>query len=521
MKKRMWKTYLTALIFLVFFAEGRAISAETPPVGVDKDSFNVVLITINVLRADHVSCYGYDRKTTPAIDALAENASVFKNAFTQAGYTFPNMISILTSVYPDSHKVYLAFKDKLSPNVKTLPELLRIFGYQTAWFAVLEDPHLALDAGFGRGFDFKKVVDMQLNGKEAIPEWIEQHKEKPFFVAMNLRHTHVPYFPLDKYRSAFKSGEKGPLIEDYQQLERKVYAIIVKGIEESDPEFTGLFAQDVIEKNKDIFDGSYNPEKFSLMEDQIILDQRHKLGSLMMKNYNESVNTSSKDNLDYFISLYDACILGTDQEVVQPVIDVLKKEKLFDKTLIIVTGDHGEAHGEHGVLGHGTQFYEQQIHVPLVVKLPGQSAKKEFEDMVQSIDIMPTILDVAGVEKPYYIHGKSLMPIIDGKDESTEREYVYGENYERCYIRSRQWKLIMKRKELQEGSSLSDMLFHLADDPNELSNAKEQFPLVHKELRAKLKKHLVSLPDFTDKKYQFAPNIDSTTQERIKKTGYW
>lgn len=521
MKKGRWKTYLAALIFMVFCAGGESFSGETSVLGVEKDRYNVVLITINVLRADHVSCYGYDRKTTPAIDELAENASVFKNAFAQAGYTFPNMISLLTSVYPDAHKVYWAFKDKLSANVKTLAELMRLFGYRTAWFAALEEPHLALDAGFGRGFDSIKVLDMQLNGKGGIPEWIERNKEKPFFLAMNIRHTHVPYFPFDKYRSTFKSGEKGPLIENLEELARKVYAIIVKGIEESDPEITGLFEQDVIEKNKDMFDGSFNLEKFFLMEDQIVVDQRHKHGRLMMRTYNESVNTSSKENLDYFISLYDACILGTDQEVIQPLIDVLKNEKLFDKTLIIVTGDHGEAHGEHGILGHGTDFFDQQIHVPLVVKLPGQSTQKEFAHMVQSIDIMPTILDVTGVEKPYYMQGKSLIPIIDGKDEPAEREYVYGENYERCYIRSQQWKLIVLRKELQEDSSLSDMLFHLTDDPGELNNAKEQFPHVHHDLRNKLKKHLDSLPDFTDRKYEFAPNIDAATQERIKKTGYW
>ncbi len=517
MKKGMWKTYLAAVIFLVFSVKGESFSAETSALGVDKDSFNVILITINVLRADHVSCYGYGRKTTPAIDELAKNSFVFKNAFAQAGYTFPNMISILTSVYPDSHKVYWAFKDKLSANVKTLPELMRIFGYQTAWFAVLEEPHLALDAGFGRGFDSKKVVDMQLNGKEKIPGWIEKNKEKPFFIAMNIRHTHVPYFPLDKYRSTFKSGEKGPLIENFEELAGKVYAIIVKGIEDSDPEITGLFDQDLIKNNKVMFDGTFSREKFAMMEEQIILDQRYKHGRLLMKTYNESVNTSSKENLDYFISLYDACILGIDQEIVQPIVDVLKKEKLFDKTLIIVTGDHGEAHGEHGILGHGVQFFDQQIHVPLVVKLPKQSTKKEFDDMVQSIDIMPTILDITGVEKPYYIHGKSLMPIIDGKDDSAEREYVYGENYERCYVRSRQWKLITARQEQQE----EDMLFRLTDDPDELRNVKEQFPLVHKELRSKLKKHLDALPDFTDEKYQFAPSIDSATQERIKKTGYW
>lgn len=485
------------------------------------ERYNVILLTVNVLRADHVSSYGYVRKTTPAIDELAKTSYVFKNAFAQAGYTFPNMISLLTSTYPDSHKVYFAFKDKLSAKVKTLPELFKIFGYQTAWFAVLQEPHLALDAGFERGFDFKGNIDTELKGGEGIPEWIRNHKEKPFFIALNTRHTHGPYFPLKSYRKIFNTGKKGQLIENYDELERKTYAIIVEGIKQSDPGVTELFDEEILKNNKEIFNGSYDAEKFAQLENLIIPEKRHKMGHLMMQTYNNSVDQNDKENLDYLVSLYDACILGTDQEIVKPIIETLKKEMLFDKTLLIVTADHGEAHGEHGIIGHGLQFYDQLIHVPLVIKMPGQSNTKELTDMVQSIDIMPTILDVAGLEKPYNLQGRSLLPVIRGQAENSPREDVYGENYEVGYVRSLKWKLIVNREEFRKKSGMHDMLFNLADDPAELKNVVDEFPVVYKELQEKLQKHFDSLPDFTDQKYEFAPNIDSVTQERIKKTGYW
>ncbi|MBU0483606.1 MAG: sulfatase-like hydrolase/transferase [Proteobacteria bacterium] len=482
---------------------------------------NVILITINVLRDDHLSCYGYERQTTPAIDELAKSSYQFRNAFAQAGYTFPSMISILTSIYPQSHKVYFSFKDKLSPRVKTLAELFKIYDYQTAWFAVLDEPHLALDAGFGRGFDSTHYLDLQLNGKEEIPKWISEHKKKPFFVAMNIRHTHGPYFPLPPYRDAFKTGKKGTIIANFRELREKVYEIVINTMNQSGSIASELFTPATIKDNPEVFDGTYDEMKFGKLEELTIPDQRIKLGHLMMKTYNESIDKSDPENLAYFISLYDACILGIDQEIVKSIVATLKKEKIFDKTMVIVTGDHGESHGEHGIIGHGMEYYDQQVHVPLIIKMPRGSEHKEVKDMVQSIDIMPTILDVVGMEKPFNLHGKSFLPLITGTGDVVDRTYVYGENNDFAYLRSVEWKLVVVRKDLTKKIGEKDLLFNLNSDPDELKNIKNEAPEVYQELRQKLKKHLDSLPDYTDQEYQFAPNIDPATQNRIRKTGYW
>ncbi len=129
---------------------------------------NIVLLTVNVLRADHVSSYGYSRTTTPAIDALMKESYVYKNAFAHAGYTMPSMMSIMTSLYPHSHQVYDAFKDELASKVLTLAEILKIHDYQTGWFAKLNLGHLLPKAGFGRGFSYKSDLGLQLEGKERV-----------------------------------------------------------------------------------------------------------------------------------------------------------------------------------------------------------------------------------------------------------------------------------------------------------------------------------------------------------------
>lgn len=486
------------------------------------DDYNVVLITINVLRADHVSAYGYDRKTTPALDDLAQESYLFKNAFTQVGYTFPSMMSILTSIYPASHRVYFAFKDKLPQSIKTLPELFKLLDYTTAWFAPLEEPHLALDAGYGRGFDSVHNVDIELNGAEFIPQWIEEQSDQRFFLAMNFRHTHGPYFPKDMYRSVFKSGKKGKLIENMRELESKVFDIMTAEVEVEGSITSQMFTRETVRNNKEYFSGAYTPRKFAKLEELILPDQHHKIGHLMMKIYDESVNKYSKENMEYFISLYDACILGTDQEIIRPVIKALKESGLYDKTMIIVTGDHGESLGEHGIIGHGAAYYDEFIHVPLVIKMPYQKEGKELDEIVESIDIFPTILEVVGMKEPFNIHGKSLVPVMSG-DQGTYKKklYAFGQNNDAAYLRSEDWKLVMFLKDIEDTAGDLDALYNLKDDPDELESVKSENFEKYQELRALLKAHVGALPDYTEVAHQFAPNIDKETQERIKKTGYW
>lgn len=492
--------------------------------------YNIVLITINVLRADHLSCYGYHRKTSPAIDEVAKHAHVFKNAFAQAGYTLPNMMSINTSLYPKSHGVLDVYKDRLSARVKTLAEILKFNGYRTAWFSMLGEPHLSYEAGFWRGFEHWGELGRTFNGKKRLLNWITENKENRFFISMNIRSMHTPYLPLSNYKNVFIEGEKGALSENYGEYYRTFYYKVLELLKVPGSPMYGVFEEKDLayiykKKPKGKYaqtkKSKYWQSKIDEIRQLIPAEQRWRLAHTQVVAYNSQLDLSNKNNLKYFISLYDACLLGVDQEIVKPIINVLKNHNIYDNTMIIVTGDHGEAFGEHHQLGHGTDCYDEVIHIPLIIKLPFVQGGSQIETIAQSIDIMPTILDYLDIETPYYAQGKSLMPLMQDQPATAFNDYAYGDNRVHAYLRTHKWKLIVDLDKMGLEIGEQDKLFDLENDPAEKNNLASIQPNQFNELRNQIKSHLDALPEYIDGKYDFPESIDATHRERIKKTGYW
>ena len=446
----------------------------------------------------------------------------------------PNMMSIITSLYPESHGVFDAFKDELSSRVYTMAEILKIYGYKTAWFAELKTPHLDIDIGFGKGYDFKVKLGNKFEGKKQLLSWIKKNKNNRFFIAMNNRHMHAPYLPLSIYKNAFKTGTKGIIFDNYKDFYKAIFFNILKKINTPGSQMHALFDKKTIAlinnlQNLTIYDTIYDKifpkgsweRKVRKIESLIPQEKRYRIGQIHIETYNSTIDISNKENLEYLVSLYDACILGVDQELIRPIISTLKKLNIYDNTIIVITGDHGESLGEHGLLGHGHDFFDQLIHVPLIIKLPNSETNKEVMTLVQSIDLLPTIFDLLGVKIAYYVEGKSLFPLIQNGTTNTVNEYVYGQNRTRAYLRSPKWKLIVDRSELGKKRSNNDRLFDIKNDPEEMVDLQNSQIEVYNNLRGNIKEHLESLPIYVDKEYTFKPHIDRETQEKIKKTGYW
>lgn len=494
------------------------------------NNYDVILVAINVLRPDHLSCYGYHRKTSPAIDKLAKESFVFKNTFSQAGYTLPSMMSIITSLYPESHGVLDVCKDKLSSRISTISEILKIYGFKTAWFTTLDEPHLAIDAGFGRGFDYMDELDRRFNGKEQMLSWIKKNRTETFFIAMNIRNLHSPYYPLSKYKDVFKKGEKGSISADREEFYRTFYYKILDLINTPgslmydifDKETISLiFDKEPVSNNEKLFDRMFWELKVGEIIKLIPPEKQYKLGRTEMLVYNSQIDISNKKNLEYLISLYDACILGIDQELIKPIISTLKELKIYDNTILIITADHGESLGEHNILGHGIRFDGEAIHVPLIIKIPYPKGGREVKELAQSIDIMPTILDLLGIPIPYYAQGKSLLPLMQNKKTIPVHEYIYGQNRKLAYLRSLKWKLIVDRSGIHQDRCDHDRFYNLKEDPKQLHDLRFTKPEAYRKLKRKIKEHMRSLPVYIDKKYSFPEYIDKATQEKIKKTGYW
>ncbi len=234
------------------------------------------------------------------------------------------------------------------------------------------------------------------------------------------------------------------------------------------------------------------------------------------------IDPHDRENLDYAVSLYDACVLGIDQLLVQPIISALKEANVYDDTIIIITGDHGESLGEHNYVGHNQNFYEQLVHVPLIIKHPDLSTRVNITDLAQSVDIMPTIFDLVNIAQPYNSQGKSLIPLLEDNSSNPLNKYVYGQKRSQAYIRSNRWKLTLDlERDKQEEMCSWARLFDIQKDPGERTNLCETQREIMQELLEKLLSHLDTTPRYIDKDYQFLPSVDEKTRKRIKETGYW
>lgn len=505
---------LTCLLLCLAFSHLSAENTSPKPF----ENYNIVLIFIDTLRADHLSCYGYFRKTSPNIDKLAKESIVFEQNFTPSPHTLSSFMSIITSLYPKSHGVLALVKDKLSPRVKTLAQILQTYGYKTAWFGPsCYDLALNLEAGFGWGFDdIGKSSSQNLNkSRKTLCNWLNRNKDKKFFLNFHTYSVHEPYLPSLKYKQKFTKNKKiEGVIEDREQLfestcqfikQKEEKVIEIMGREICD-EFiaSGLLEGNLRDKQKQIIDFFISKRK---PPDALYTIQKYV--------YWSGVNLADPSVNARIQALYDADILEFDEEIIGPVIEELKALNLYDKTVIIIVGDHGEEFYEHGGHGHSRNLYEEVTHVPLIIRVPGIKHEKRIKELSQTVDIMPTLLDLVGIPVPHKAQGKSWVNFIMNKESlPPSYKYVFGQDFGMSSIRSKEWQFILHDDGNKE-------LYYLVSDPKEQQNICSKHQNIAFELESQLRQWEASLPSYKDQEYSFPPEIDKATQERIRKTGYW
>lgn len=497
----------------------RVKAGESPQLN-GKENYNVILIIIDDLRPDHLGCYGYNGQISPAIDKIAKDSVLFENAFSQAAYTIASTMSIFTSLYPSSHGVFFINKDKLSSHVKTIAEIFKLYDYRTAWFSVLDAANLDLSAGFGRGFQDKEELGIGFQGRDKIIAWLEKNKNKKFFLAMDARRVHDYFSFLEgsSVKSIVMQDNSGPNAMSKEEIEmdkifyqRLVKLARSKKIPLDDPK--------IISEHRELFNGNYKQDKTDRIKDLLPPEKKHQFKEIEGGVYVSWINAMGCKNTKVLLEAYDACILAVDQELIRPIEEKLRTSGLYDKTIIIITADHGEAFGEHGIYGHGCSLYDEFIHIPLIIKMPHAKESKKIKGLVQSIDIMPTLLELVDIEKPHQAQGKSLVSFINARSDSDPNEYIFSQSALEELIRSRDWKLYMGRD--YGKSKYRKILFNLSFDPGEQKNVYSKNQAIAERLESELKKWGSLLPSYIDKEYSFPPEISKETRERIKKTGYW
>jgi arylsulfatase A-like enzyme len=474
---------------------------------------NIVLVTIDALRADHLALNGYERDTAPALTRLADEGANFPKAFSQATITVRSMASLFTSLYPQMHGV-MSSGLRISDSIMTLPEVLSADGYATAGFGG-GNPSLFHDAGIIRGFDFyddcrsiwalvpQKILSrlglverMDVGSARTTPpaetvfkkasSWLGHDPGRPFFMLVHLMDVHAPYLPPGGYADKYGKPLEGGLTD--LRLNRKCNNL-------------------VLGKSEMFFELAESGDFDRMSEMDITFDD------------------IDERELNRLVDLYDGCIAYVDSQF-ERFLESLSGVGLLDNTLIVVTADHGEAFLEHGRLFHsGDLVYDELMRVPLIVSYPGAFSPGAAVDVpVRLIDIMPTILEAAGLEPSpvqtggMHMEGTSLMPLLRGDEVELEMRMnseVYCEGALVSCVRTDRWKYI----DSQGHNTLA--LYDLVGDPQEKHNLlSEQEEVVH-DLAARLRSYSELVRFYLEDHEGPTPiAVDEETRKRLRALGY-
>jgi choline-sulfatase len=373
-----------------------------------KDEFNVIFISIDTLRWDHIGCYGYERNTTANIDAFAAENILFENCYVHEPTTAPSHMSMFTGLYPFTHGVNRF--SSLDESITTLAEVLRAEGYRTVGF-VRDCGQMRPVFGFDRGFDkyYEKshrefIAELQ---NKFMAKHLKKYKDKKVFAFIHYYDVHSDF-------------DKLPY-DSPEPYDRMYY-----------PNYSGDFTG-----------GD---------------------GKLFASEYLVHVNQDrvgfKEDDLEYITALYDGGVTYTDKYLGE-LFGILKELGLYETSVIIVTSDHGEEFQEHGWMLHSNpHYYEELVRVPLIMKLPGTPGKgKVVTRPVESIDFMPTILGMVGVKNVPMMHGDNFMRIIEDP-EAEWKDTVFGYSVAkgpRAFVRTERWKLITRNLDGMQDFKLFDL----------------------------------------------------------------
>ncbi len=422
MKKRAY--IVVAVIFLVGILAYFTAKGSRPPA-----IRNIILISIDTCRADHLSCYGYPQETTPHIDAFARNATRFENVVSPIPITLPAHSSMLTGTIPPFHGVHNNIFYKLAPSNQTLPEILKPNGFNTA--AIISSFVLDRKFGMAQGFDtyhdtFKdihhNVFGNERKGDETTQvalDWLEKNKDNQAFLFLHYYDPHMEYSPPEPFASKFPG----------------------------------------------------NP--------------------------------------------YAGEIAFTDHCIGQ-VIQKLKDLGMYESSLVIITGDHGEMLGEHGEEEHTYFIYESAIKVPLIVKLPGQKKAATVTEPVGLVDIVPTLCSLLDIDLPSRMQGRDISPLLQGRIPDSYERFIYSESQvptrlgasALMSVSTGKWKYIQATR---------PELYDLSTDPEEEHNLIGQEPhrarILEDKLRELLEQSVRTDPDSH-------LELDAQSIKRLASLGY-
>ncbi len=392
---------------------------------------NVVLISIDTCRADYLSCYGFPKKTTPIIDAFAEEATLFEHTVSPIPITLPAHCSMLTGKIPPAHGVQNNIGYQLDASNQTLAEILKYNGFSTAAFI----SSFVLDHSLGMAQGFSIYEDRLQNASHNIStggnerpadettglalKWLERNRNNKSFMFLHYYDPHDAYAP---------------------------------------------------------------PEPFA---------------------------TEFADNL------YAGEIAFTDH-CIGMVIRKLKELDMYDSTLLIIAGDHGEMLGEHGELEHSYFIYESAIKVPLLIKQPGQNEAIKIAEPVGLVDIVPTVCSMLKLEPPARLQGMDISPLVKGTVPDGYERFIYSESGTPSTVGA-SWLMSISNGRWKYIQAPRAELYDVLADRTEATNLIEKEPHRARILEDKLQELLErSIQKDLDSRVE----LDAEALKRLQSLGY-
>lgn len=423
---------------------------------------NVLVISIDTLRADHLSCYGYARPTSPNIDALVAGGALFERAYSSAPWTLPSYGSLFTGLLPADHRAGVVKEreeawgrdeapekrttEALRGDVPTLAELLGRRGYQTAGF--VSNPFLGTPAGVARGF--QSYTSYQYNAQTGVDlalEWINSRPGSRWFVFLHVIDPHMPYAPPKPFDTRFAK----------------------RGVDELQ---------------------NWPPD----------------LDTMRRTPPSEEIKTACVD-------LYDGEIAFVDAQV-ERLIASLRETGVLDDTLVVLHSDHGEEFWEHGSCDHGHSQYDELLRVPFALVWPKKIAAQRIGTRVRTLDLLPTLAEIVGFDAPPGIEGKSLVPVLEGR-ETVDRDGIA----EALMHSDRETKAVFVGKDkLIASGTAANQLFDLASDPDEKKDLSSGAAGLIDSMRKRLVDHHERAKASATKSEQL--RLDEAAKEKLRATGY-
>lgn len=491
-RRILWVTLpMTALVAAGGLLQTKRIQHAAPNPEL-KNKPNIILITADTTRADHLSPYGYSRDTSPNLSKVAASGEVFDQAYAVASWTLPSHASLFTGNLPSKHGASYTYL-WLDSSQLTLAEILKSHGYRTAGFA--GGPLLSATFNMAQGFDYysdcldfaagiqnlvlirvlKRVLhlslwwaDGQRDGTEltdSVLSWLKnQDRDTRFFLFINYFDPHDPYHPPPGYDRF------------------------------SDPTYHGQMNGRVISLRANRETG----------ERSVFENGRY----IPLNN----------DDYRKLIALYDGEILYMDHNMGR-LFDYLKASGLADNTLLIITADHGETIGEHKLLDHGHTLYQEQIRIPLILAGPGIPPGKRAPGVIRNIDVLPTLMEFLGWPVPGPVQGVSFVNYLQGGDDNRQILSEINED-PATRVRTFRRRLIAVGNPMWKylwSSTGGNELYHLPEDPGETTNLfGEQRPEAV-DLKTRVMDYVRRFPESNQRR--LTP-IDDSTLESLKANSY-